>query len=300
MSRSGGKLVRTLLDGHPQLRVLPFEHWQTPRKVKFNAASVAHFSRMDATAKLDCCGAAHAQTAMRKLHGNAFVNAVMTLWQSDAVGAETPAQLFQSLGARYFDALGSADRSKPIVNHCGSLCLLTPTQLDSLFGIASHILTIRDPRAVWVSKKALSANKHHRTIQRVNAGDTSQRSSARYVKMTRRRDGAPNYLQQFCNNYRFMVTTHYRRPEALVLRFEDLIQAPETNLRGIAGRLGLTWDPCLLEPTQLCKPRMANTSFTREAGIDPSAARDWRSRIDPGDRAFIEAQLADELRKLEL
>jgi hypothetical protein len=48
LRRSGGKLVRWLLDGHPDIRALPFEHWHSDRKGKFPGSILNRLGRMSA------------------------------------------------------------------------------------------------------------------------------------------------------------------------------------------------------------------------------------------------------------
>ena len=295
LSRSGGKLVRALLDGHPQIRALPFEHWQSHLKFKLRAATFKHFSTLDAGAKVDACGGAHARRKIRALHGAEIAAATMSDWLRAAETAVTPADIFTGLADAYFPQVGNTGPGKATVNHSGSLCLLTRDQIEMLFGPARHVLTIRDPRAVWTSEHARRSERY--TADRAQRGTVTQTELTTHLARSARDDeGGSPYLREFCEEYRYMLNVHATRPDIVALRFEDLVQSPEAHMRAIAGRLDLAWDSRLLEPTQLGKPRRANSSFERRNGVDASAADDWVSRISAPDRAFIERMLGDCIR----
>lgn len=281
LSRSGGKLVRTLLDGHPQIRALPFEHWHTQRKCRIDQSAIQRFSTLDAREKLDTCGAAHAERKIRGLHDAETAAATMNAWLRAAEAAVTPANLFPALVDAYFAQVGIAGSGNVVVNHSGSLCLFPRVDIEMLFGPARHVLSVRDPRAVWVSGDALRTRRH--TFDRAR-------------QMSEREDGASKYLRAFCEHYRVMLSEHASRPDVVALRFEDLVQSPEAVMRVLADRLDLVWDTRLLQPTQLGQPRRANSSFERSSGIDASAAEDWVSRIAADDRDYIERKLGDFIR----
>ena len=292
LSRSGGKLVRSLLDGHPQVRALPFEHWQSNLKFKLRASAFKRFSTLDARGKVDACGGAHAHRKIRAVNGADVAAATMSSWLRAAETAVSPADIFAALADSYFSQIGNTGPGKATVNHSGSLCLLTRDQIDMLFGPARHILTVRDPRAVWTSEHARRAERY--TADRAQRGIVTQTEFGTHLERSARdADGGSAYLREFCDEYRYMLNVHATRDDIVALRFEDLVQSPETHMRRIAARLNLTWDPRLLEPTQLGKPRRANSSFERTRGVDASAADDWVSRIASADRDFIERTLGD-------
>lgn len=48
--------------------------------------------------------------------------------------------------------------------------------------------------------------------------------------------------------------------EILIVRYEDLVQSTEITTRDLCKKLGITWDSCLLKPTQNSKPVIGNSS----------------------------------------
>jgi hypothetical protein len=56
LRRSGGKLLRRSLDGHPRLSALPFEHWHTAKKARFPGPVLERFGELRAEEKLAVTG----------------------------------------------------------------------------------------------------------------------------------------------------------------------------------------------------------------------------------------------------
>lgn len=56
LRRSGGKLLRRSLDGHPRIRALPFEHWHTAKKGRFPGPILERFGELSAEEKLAITG----------------------------------------------------------------------------------------------------------------------------------------------------------------------------------------------------------------------------------------------------
>jgi hypothetical protein len=78
-----------------------------------------------------------------------------------------------------------------------------------------------------------------------------------------------------------MVTAKRERPESvLILTFEALVRRPEEVMRGIADWLGLGWDPILLVPTLNQLPTFPNSSHPlRATGIRPEPRDTWRTTL---------------------
>lgn len=53
-----------------------------------------------------------------------------------------------------------------------------------------------------------------------------------------------------------------------VVRYEDLMANPESVMRRVGERVGLTWQPTLAVPTMLGRPWAGNSSFAEQAGTD--------------------------------
>jgi hypothetical protein len=295
LSRSGGKLLRMLLDGHPAFNVFPFEHWNRASKGKIPTRQMEAFDRLSVDDKLAAAGAAHVERKLLGVHPEARV-AVMHAWRVEAAGAATLAAMYESLARTYFTALGAAPDAV-VVNHCGSLCRFTRDQLDAVFGKGRHVLTIRDPRAVFVSMEGLRDRKF--AADRIQKGKVSAAAVARHVERAAAIDSAEGYLREFCTNYRNMVARYAACRDVIRMRFEDLVRSPEATMRRLATTLAIPWDPILLAPTQLRVSQAPNSSFNRPGnGIHERAADDWVDRLAPPVRSYIEETLMEEMAAL--
>ena len=78
-----------------------------------------------------------------------------------------------------------------------------------------------------------------------------------------------------------------------LLRFEDLVSAPQDTLDDICAFLGVESEPRMLE--QKVTSRGARVG---SAGFDAGAAVRWREHIDPGARAAIETLLGRRLAEM--
>ncbi|MGH9721680.1 MAG: sulfotransferase [Bryobacteraceae bacterium] len=296
LSRSGGKLLRTLLDGHPELNVFPFEHWNRMSKNKIPARRIEAFDRLSVEAKLATAGAAHVERKLMRLHPPALVAEVMQAWRVESAGARTLPAAYESLALAYFTALGRA-RDAVAVNHCGSLCRFTRDQLDAVFGSGRHLLTIRDPRAVFSSMQGLLYRKF--TLKRVLKGKIRAGVLERHIQKLETVNSASGYLREFCEDYRTMVARYAACPDVIRIRFEDLVRSPEATMRGLATRLAIRWDSTLLAPTELGIAHSPNSSFARRgSGIHARAADDWAGRMAPSVCRYIEEALAEEMAAL--
>jgi len=105
------------------------------------------------------------------------------------------------------------------VNHCGSLCRFGRDQLDAVFGKGKHLLTIRDPRAVFSSMQGLLYRKF--TIERVQQGRISASVLERHLEKLETINSVSGYLREFCKDYRHMVAEYAACPDVIRIRFED-------------------------------------------------------------------------------
>jgi hypothetical protein len=162
-----------------------------------------------------------------------------------------------------------------VINHCASLCTLTPEQIRGIFGDARYIMTLRDPRATFTSTER---NSQKRAAAK---GRTMPPADRRGV-------------EQFCTTWRRSVETYYLEPKrAICLRFEDLVREPRKAMEQLASAMEIPFHETLLSPEQLGNAVNANTTFTRKSGIDPVAADSWREHLDPTWQRLIEDRLGD-------
>jgi hypothetical protein len=152
-----------------------------------------------------------------------------------------------------------------------------PTLLE-WFPKAKVIHMLRDPRAVFVSKKRRIAEK---------------RWDALHYRLVRGTEPTLNLYMGLdtVNSWLGCVRRHYRYQKAypqsyFMLRFEDLIIAPRTSVTRLCDFLDI--DFC--EP--MLRQRVVNSSFgtpqSWAEGFDASANERWRSHIPPAvNRWFV-------------
>lgn len=291
LSRSGGKLLRMLLDGHSQLNVFPFEHWNRTSKKSIPTRNMDAFERLSVDQKLATAGGEHAERKLLRLHPQTLVDDVMRSWRARSVDATTLSAMYEGLAAAYFGVLGRSPGAT-VVNHCGSLCRFTRAELDAVFGRGQHVLTIRDPRAVFSSMDGLLERK-------VQKGELSGSMLERHREKLEPVDGATGYLREFCEDYRSMFSRYAAAADVIRVRFEDLVTDATGTMERLAGRLAIRWEPGLITPSQFGVPHAANSSFSRQgATVHQQAAYDWVGRIEPRTREYIERELVDEMTAL--
>jgi hypothetical protein len=123
-----------------------------------------------------------------------------------------------------------------------------------------HIL--RDPRDNYVSYR----RKHPDWQPEFFAANW--RRSTRLGQENRGRFGAARYL---------------------ILRYEDLTQAPEATLRQLSAFLQIDWDPSLGAPTRAGAQWTGNSMFSDQfQGISAGPVARWRGALSLQDAAVIE------------
>jgi protein-tyrosine sulfotransferase len=75
----------------------------------------------------------------------------------------------------------------------------------------------------------------------------------------------------------------------LILRYEDLTQAPEASLRRLVDFLQIDWNPSLAAPTRAGEGWQGNSMFADQfQGISAAPVRRWKESLSPQDAAVIE------------
>jgi len=155
---------------------------------------------------------------LSRVHLEALVAEVMRTWRVETAGAGTLPAMYERLARTYFAVIGGAPNAA-VVNHCGSLCRFGRDQLDAVFGKGKHLLTIRDPRAVFSSMQGLLYRKF--TIERVQQGRISASVLERHLEKLETINSVSGYLREFCKDYRHMVAEYAACPDVIRIRFED-------------------------------------------------------------------------------
>lgn len=273
--KSGTTLFANLLDGHPRLAVYPFDltllYAYFPDYLRAHTAPAERRARLQRILFTELTQHVPAQALDVKAMAERFFAGLPDETLGDA-GA-----LIARLMAVFQERAGRAQTQWGVFKET-SIEIYAAELLD-WFPDARFIQVLRDPRdnfaalAAGVDKHySLLGEDHNRTLasllNRVRIGfQMAQQNSARYGE----------------GRYR-------------LVRFEDLVRAPEPTMRGVANFLGIDFDPCLLKPTVLGNPAGGN-AFDGVATFEVSARNvdRWRERISAADAQVIEFHLADEM-----
>jgi len=75
----------------------------------------------------------------------------------------------------------------------------------------------------------------------------------------------------------------------LILRYEDLVQAPEDHLKDLTEYLDIDWSDSLITPTRVGAQWIGNSMFSDQfLGISDSPVARWRENLSPSDAGIIE------------
>ncbi len=251
--RSGTTLLRDLLDGHPDLCVLPSEG-------TFLTSVKRDLDRVPAA---DRCGFLTREWLRRLANptnrepfwclGRAaaganpyveFARRVQGWWGvlSDALGGRNPlwphlAIVLAYNDSRTEDPRGDGPRYWVDKTPTYELHLVA---LQRAFPSARLIQMIRHPRAVVASRRTLEERVfgHFRRPHRV--------------------------MSEIAASMRIALETGSRGASHLVVRYEDLVSAPDGELQRVADFLHVEQHPCLRHPTVAGRPSRSNSSFDVE------------------------------------
>lgn len=264
MRRSGGTLLTRLLDGHPECNVVPFEHNYLAKKLVFNRRDNRWFPFYGAARKVRVCGfEGNFDRKLGKAHPGADTAEFHSRLLELARSARSVSGFYLPSALLYFEVFQHQAPRRFLFNHSPNLCVMPKRELLRTFGPHRMILTIRDPRAVYCSLENKRNKKYDASV-----------------------------IPKFCREWAHSVESlHFSAPEVISFRFEDLVRKPEVVMSDVARSVGIRFDEVLLEPTIVGEPIRANSSFSRNAGIDTSAIDSWRSRLGEAERVAIEGRL---------
>jgi hypothetical protein len=106
--------------------------------------------------------------------------------------------------------------------------------------------------------------------------------------------GAEYILDRWRGSAESMLRNRRRYGDRVViLRFEDIVARTEPIMRALADRLGIGWDPILLEPTFNREPMRANSSFAVETTGIIEGPLNRAATLSADEHALIEGRCSD-------
>ena len=156
------------------------------------------------------------------------------------------------------------------------------------FRDAKFIVMIRDPRDMYASLKA---------IGKLNEKGKEYKSFANSMPVMqylfdkeKRGKGIGDYMKYFqgsSDHQKFMF-----------VRYEDLVQNAEDVMKGVAGFLGINYNPCLLIPTVAGRLWHGNSSNEKQfSNINSSRVSKWSQELSESEVMLIEYFLKDYFEK---
>ena len=272
--KSGTTLLLSLLDGHPKLVVLPEEtHFleEYPRYASLGSFQ-AKLHRLLEKSDLRLLGQGKGTPSREAPSANVrdysgfdhdrftrlTAHAAEQPWMNDSL-------LFSETARAYAIAAGYNWREcvrwveKSTSNEC------CPDTLFGLFPEAKLLQVLRDPRAVFASRKKRLLNRYgqhtkaHRLVREWN------RSTRRIAQLLPRGD------------------------QYLVIRYEDFVRAPREGLEKVCRFIGIECLPELFSPTRGGRQWQGNSSFsTGFSGISTDSVDQWKKELTEAEVWWIE------------
>lgn len=188
-------------------------------------------------------------------------------------GPLKPAELFASALKRLSEAAGGAIP-----------CEQTPRNIfyaDSLLRTypAAHVVhMMRDPRAVTASQK--------------------KRWRRRQLAQDRSRVPLRHSLRVWVNYHPFTIARLWNRssceanrlrnhPRFTLLRFEDLLEKPEQTISRLCSRLGIDYEPAMLDVGQINSSHQTSVGGARK-GLNTAAIDVWKQTLSEPETAIVE------------
>ena len=290
VSRSGTTLMRRILDKHSRIGIATENHylghllaWEGTRHYFRRLGDLREDAQVRALVQLIYSGELQRRSRLREL-------SPYWRWLTSKVPAadmeayllasdRTERGIFEAFLRIYADRRGKAVMGEK-----------TPAHLDYVetllewFPDGRIVHCMRDPRAIYVSE-----------LRRRREGT----SGFPYRQLAT----VPALLERFVLLQVAWVwaravhrhrTLRRRYPERYrLVRFEDLVAAPDEAMAGLCGFLGVEPEPRMLEQKVTSKG-----AHVGETGFDAGAAQRWRERIGAGAQSALELLLGGRLEEM--
>jgi hypothetical protein len=269
-AKSGTTLLTSLLDGHPDLLVLPEETAYFPTVLTKYASSSrrAQFDYLTRQSLANVLFGGPCKWGRRDYSHFSTRDLLATFEEAAFAPANADRDLLVLLLESYARVLGSSPgRVRYWVEK-------TPANRDHLgkiftrFPQSKVLLTIRDPRALLASQIQLEQTRH---LRRFSIYLTVQhwRTAAR-LALAQQAGGRPN-------------------ERILVVGFRRLLEQPVDWMRKICGFLGIEYRPVLLHPTKIGRQWTGNSSAQRTfQAISTEPVERWRTLLSREEIGWVE------------
>jgi hypothetical protein len=269
-AKSGTTLLTSLLDGHPELLVLPEETAYFPT-VLTKYAACSRRAQFDYLTRQSLANVLFGGACKwgRRDYSYFSTRDLLDAFEKAAFDpANADRDLLVLLLESYARVLGRAQGS---VRHWVEK---TPANRDHLgtiftrFPQSKLLLTIRDPRALLAAQIQLEQSRRLRRF-------------SIYLTVQHWRTAARLALRQQIGGS--------RNEHILVVGFQRLLQEPDISMRKVCGFLGIEYRPNLLKPTKIGRHWTGNSSAQRPFDtISTEPVERWRSLLSREEIGWVE------------
>ena len=277
--KSGTSLLRSLLDDHPELCVIPFEtHFMASlgRWIKYS------YRKQSPTVKAE-----YTQSLLRTLENYSKSSDR----QADVVLSD----------------IMDIDKAKDFLNQ--SEDINSPEQALSLFNelLPKIIPAMGDPKGKRMVEKsvehaemAMELYRYFPGAQFIHIVKNPYSNFVALRKFKSKNQGYPLINKVFGSletGYFFLDKNEKSIPKYKVLRYEDLARDPSSVLKSVADFLNIKFDKKMLQPTLLGSPWSGNSSYGEFAGISAKFLDNWKDEIHPFEANLVTQNLSHVLEK---
>ncbi len=280
--RSGGSLFARMFDGHENLCVFP--HEMRFSRDKDRLPPLEKFKTDDFEAVLSMLNTEGNFRTTKLFSKQQYENHDITfnyenflvqfkqLWKKDELKSRTMGRAFLAEAEAFFRVVndGSLWKGEGViqyfVGHCARSWLIPADKIFKEFPDSYIIQPIRDPRALFASKKQGYSHEEKQSLDIIE------------MHMTQWID---SIVQGFKNAVRY--SNRYS-----VIKYEDLISDPEGTMRNLSEFIGISFDQVLAEPQYLGSSWMGNSAFGPTHGLDKTRIDSWREKLSEIEISSIE------------
>lgn len=282
IQRSGGTLLSSLLDGHPQLHVHPWE-------IQIGHPSKSEWPRLDLEAGVDAW--------LEILRQRWLPRAFETGYRKDRPGEplaeqSLPVTIVPSFVESLFRVLVARDppeTQRALLDHYFTAFFNAWLDCQGLWELPKKWLTGFCARLAWGNSRTRWSSDYPdgRLITLLRDPRGWYASARSYDQRYSDLDSA---LRQWRRGADEIAAAKRESPDRVyVLTYERLVTEPEAVMLGLAAWLGIAWAPSLLDPTFNRRPVPPDSSFDiPTGGVRTESLDRWRVELGDTERSRIE------------
>ncbi len=280
--RSGSSLLARMFDGHSNLCVFPHEMRFSIAKDQLPPLEMFRTDDFEAVKKMLNTQGNFSKTKLFSKQQykqfdiafdyKKFEDLFRQFWEKENIESRTMGRAFLSQAETFFRVVDDGRQWKEnnavqyFVGHCARSWLIPADKIFKEFPDGYIIQLVRDPRAVYISKK-WGHDYLEKNIQSYRESHMTQWINA--------------CVQAFKNAIKY--------PERYyVMKYEDLVINPEEKMRDLSDFLGIPFENVLLKPQYFGNSWEGNSTFGPTSGVDKTRLQSWDKKLTEPEIRSIE------------